>query len=229
MNIARWWLARCVPRGNTNASMIPLYEGDSAMLATILIHVPLVLVPLLPLAEPTRDCQLEVSRHSAIEESALREFEASVETYVDLHRRLARWMSPAQLFDEGGVLGDELRDVIVAARPEARQGDFFTPPVAEVFRARIDIALLHGVAGVAAQLYAPLPGEVAPAVNQPFPMVFGTVQWPTLVSKLPMLPRELGYAFWGRDLVLVDLPANLVVDVLPEAVPEGARPGVIYQ
>ena len=32
------------------------------MLATILILVPLVLVPLLPAAEPTRDCQLEVWR-----------------------------------------------------------------------------------------------------------------------------------------------------------------------
>jgi len=197
--------------------------------ATILIHVPLVLVPLLPAAPPTRDCQLEVLRLSTIEESTLAEFDAGVHTYVDLHRRLARWMSPAQLCDECGVLGDELRDVIVAARPEARQGGFFTPQVAEVLRARIDLALLHGVAGVATSLYAPLPGEVGPAVNQPFPMVLGTVQWPSLVNKLPTLPPELGYTFWGRDLILVDLPANLVVDVLPEALPEGARPGVIYQ
>lgn len=199
------------------------------MLASVLVHVPLVLVPLLPLPEPTRDCQLEVLRLSAIEESALAEFDTSVQTYVALHRRLARWMTPAQLFDEGGFLGDELRAVIIAARPQARQGGFFTSPVAEVFRARIDFALLHGVASVAARLYTPLPGEAAPAVNEPFPMVPGAVQWPTLVSKLPTLPRELGFAFWGRDLILVDLPANLVVDILPEALPEGAHPGVIYQ
>jgi hypothetical protein len=48
------------------------------------------------------------------------------------------------------------------------------------------------------------------------------------VRALPAVPRELDYAFWGRDLVLVDLDANLVIDILSEALPEGARPGVVY-
>jgi hypothetical protein len=43
------------------------------------------------------------------------------------------------------------------------------------------------------------------------------------------VPRELGYALWGRALVLVDVDANLVLDVLSDALPEGARPGVMYQ
>jgi hypothetical protein len=77
-------------------------------------------------------------------------------------------------------------------------------------------------------LYEPLPGEPAPTVNQPFPSVLGSVQWPALVRALPAVPRELDYAFWGRDLVLVDVDANLVIDILSEALPEGARPGVVY-
>jgi hypothetical protein len=48
------------------------------------------------------------------------------------------------------------------------------------------------------------------------------------VRALPVIPRELEYAFWGRDLVLVDVAANLVIDVLPEALLEGSRPGVLY-
>jgi hypothetical protein len=35
------------------------------------------------------------------------------------------------------------------------------------------------------------------------------------------LPAELEYRFVGRDLVLVDSHAGLVVDVLPDALPAG--------
>jgi hypothetical protein len=37
--------------------------------------------------------------------------------------------------------------------------------------------------------------------------------------KLPELPPELSYRFVGRDLVLKDIKAGLVVDVLPNAIP----------
>jgi hypothetical protein len=57
----------------------------------------------------------------------------------------------------------------------------------------------------------------------------GSFQWPGLVRALLVIPRELDDACWGRDLMLVDGDANLVVDFLPDALPEGARPGVVYQ
>jgi hypothetical protein len=37
--------------------------------------------------------------------------------------------------------------------------------------------------------------------------------------KWPALPPELAYRFVGRDLVLVDVHANLVVDILDLALP----------
>jgi hypothetical protein len=43
--------------------------------------------------------------------------------------------------------------------------------------------------------------------------------WPSLLLALPPLPRELEYRFWDRHLVLVDLHANLVVDILENALP----------
>jgi hypothetical protein len=200
------------------------------MLATILIHVPLAVLPLVQLPQPTRDCQLEVLAPEAIEERSLAEFEARVQAHAALHRRIVRWMGPGATFDdEGGFVADELRMAIVAARPQARQGDFFGPAVAAFFRSRIDRALLRGMAGVAAPLYEPLAGEPAPTINTPFPIVSGSVDWVALFVELPPLPRELAYALWGRDLVLIDAAANLVLDVLPDALPAGAGPGVIYQ
>ena len=200
------------------------------MLATILVRVPLVLVPLLPFPAPPRDCQLELLTPQALEERTLGEFDRQVMAYVTLHRQLARFLPPIHMFfdDEGGLVSDELRASLVAARPLARPGSFFTPAVAELLKRRIDDALLYGAGYGAMPLYEPLPGEPAPTVNQPFPSVLGSVRWPALVSALPIVPRELDYAFWGRDLVLVDVDANLVIDVLSEALPEGARPGVVY-
>ncbi len=200
------------------------------MLATILIRAPLVLFPLLGVPEPPRDCQLELLTPQALEERTLGEFDRRVTAFVTLHREVARSLPPVHMFldDEGGLASDELRESLVAARPLARPGVFFTPAVAELLKRRIDDALLYGVGSSAMPLYEPLPGDPAPTVNQPFPSVLGSVQWPALVRALPAVPRELDYAFWGRDLVLVDVDANLVIDILPEALPEGARPGVVY-
>jgi hypothetical protein len=44
--------------------------------------------------------------------------------------------------------------------------------------------------------------------------------WPALLQVLPPLPRELEYRFVDRDLVLIDIHADLVVDILKEALPE---------
>jgi hypothetical protein len=43
---------------------------------------------------------------------------------------------------------------------------------------------------------------------------------PCLLAELPPLPEELAYRFLGRDLVLVDLHAALVVDFIPRAIRE---------
>ena len=201
------------------------------MLATILVRVPLVLFPLLPFPDSPRDCQLELLTPQVLEERAVGEFDRRVAAYVTLHRQLARSLPPVQMFldEEGAVVSDELRAALVAARPLAALGAFFTPAVGELLKRRIDDALFYGAGYGAMPLYEPLAGEPGPSVNQPFPSVLGSVQWPALVRALPIVPRGLVYAFWGRALVLVDVDANLVLDVLPDALPEGARPGVVYQ
>jgi hypothetical protein len=201
------------------------------MLATIFIRLPFVLAPLLPLQDVSRDCDLEVLTPQVLEERALGEFDKRVAAYVTLHRYLARSLPPVHLLfdEEEALVSDELRAALVAARPHAQPGGFFTSAVGIVLQRRIDDALLYGAGQRAMSLYEPLPGEPGPIVNQPFPAVLGSVQWPALVRALPALPPELDYAVWGRDLVLVDVEANLVIDVLPDALPEGASPGGVYQ
>ena len=66
------------------------------------------------------------------------------------------------------------------------------------------------------------------------PLVNGAFSWrtavptpPCVLAVLPPLPDELQYRFVGRDLVLVDIEANLIVDVLPEAISSAAGGGLL--
>jgi hypothetical protein len=202
------------------------------MFGLTLVHVPLLLFPILQRPQPTGDCQLEVLAPQALEERTLAEYAATVDAYVRLHRRFARALPHMPFDDEDLFRSEELRAALLAARPQARQGSIFTPAVARVLRDRIDAALLADPGPPPNRLaigYEPLPGEPGPVINEPLPRMVAALTWAPLVRALPPLPRELDYALWGRDIVLVDIDADMVVDVLPDALPEGARQGNTYQ
>jgi hypothetical protein len=156
----------------------------------------------------------------------LRDFDDRVNHYVRLHRRLERSLPPEHLFDNSEdmpVAGDPLRDALIDARPYAQPGTFFTPSVGYVISTRLERA----IAGLGIE-----PGDVWIAMNRGFlPDVpdirvngrFSTIRymriWPALLSALPALPKELEYRIVDRDLVLVDVHADLVIDILEDALP----------
>jgi hypothetical protein len=57
------------------------------------------------------------------------------------------------------------------------------------------------------------------AVNEFLPWQHGTPRYQPLLSVLPALPEELEYRLSGSDLVLLDVDARVVVDILRDAVP----------
>ena len=201
------------------------------MFATILFHVPLLLAPLVQLPAPTVKCQLEVLAPLTLEERALTEFDARIDNYVALHRRLERSLPPEQLFDDWEEMSearDDLADAIRDARPHARPGDIFFPGFREVVTKRVEETLARADYDLAAVLGAindeVVPGGPRVKVNRRFPWEHvGAAMWPALLQVLPALPRELEYRFVGRDLVLVDIHADLVVDILKEALPKPVR------
>jgi hypothetical protein len=192
------------------------------MLAWIALQLPLALSPYSAL--PT--CQLEVLPPAVLEERVLRDFDDRVNHYVRLHRRLERSLPPEHLFDDSEdmpVAGDPLRDALIDARPYAQAGSFFTPSVGYVITTRLERAIAG--LGIA-------PGEVWIAMNRGFlsgvpdirvngrfPAIRYMRIWPALLSALPALPKELEYRVVDRDLVLVDVHADLVIDILEDALP----------
>jgi hypothetical protein len=198
------------------------------MFATILIHVPAILLGWLPLPAPPAGCQLPASTPFAVEEDALARFHAAVGQYVTLHRRLERWLPPERLFDDAEEMfaaRDALRSAILDARPNARQGDIFTPDVAQLLIDRLDLVIKeqgYDPADILADINEERPpGIPGPEVNRPYPWAIASSMWPALLRALPILPPELEYRFSNRDLVLIDVHANLVLDILEGALPAG--------
>ena len=120
----------------------------------------------------------------------------------------------------------ELRRLIVAARPNAKQGDLFTPPVASLFR-RLMAQAMDGREGnkIRRSLRSAEPAAAASAariaVNHDYPNQNGQPLQSvpaSLLQGLPVLPKALEYRVVGTILVLRDAEANLVVDYLPNAV-----------
>ena len=181
------------------------------------ILVMVVVSQLFVLPEPGADQQLILDR-----------FAAAVGEYAELHRRIEStlpfahdrpFMDPEDMW----VARLAIRTALAAARQDAQQGDILSPAIADVLRERLAAAIhyyRHDPADILAAINEErLPGTPDPAVNAEFPAGIGCYVWPTLLGVLPALPAELEYRFSNRDLVLLDVHANLVVDILENALP----------
>jgi hypothetical protein len=157
-------------------------------------------------------------------DAAVAEFTARLREYLSMRQEAAPDLLSERLFDdplEMLFIRDALRRSIRHARPGARAGDLFTPHAASAFR--------HIIAATAAADHVDpkdivrvlrgdrLPGAQPPVVNRSYDWRLGTWMWPALLQTLPPLPPDLQYRIVDDDLVLIDLRANLVVDILEDA------------
>ena len=158
--------------------------------------------------------------------SALGHFGERVAAYATLRQDLDLSLPPAYAWPRGvrGTLQARatLAAAIKTARPNARQGEFFSPGVADIFRRTIADAL-SGVDSDAffESLYEgdAVPAGLLPRVHDTYPE-WATHEVPLVVlERLPLLPDELEYRLIGQTLVLWDIDADLILDVLPDAIP----------
>ena len=163
--------------------------------------------------------------------AALQHWTLNIEDYLAIREQAARAappprfpMSAAELLRAEAAFAAEIR----ARRTGAHVGDMFTSDVQRTFRKVIARTLTDHqiVAGdLAATLLADvLPGSASPAVNQRFPWQLGSAMPACLLAALPELPKGIQYRLVGRDLILLDLDANLVIDILREALPRPTGP-----
>lgn len=154
---------------------------------------------------------------------AERQFVAATRDYASMHRRIENIVGPAEINADMARIDRAVR-VLAAAirveRPHAAVGDLFTPALAFELRARIFGALAALELTADDIREAEVAGGVDPhgvmlQINGAFPWALGTAMFPCVIAALPPLPAELQYRIVGDTLVLIDVHASLIVDLLP--------------
>jgi len=191
----------------------------------IIVAVPLVLFPA-EFDQVTSTCSVELLTPTSVETPVFDAFNEEVAAYLRLQDAVRRQLGMQRLFADPEDLFNAVHSIqtgIRAARPEARPGSIFTTAVSALIQGRLQRRLAvcnYTVEDVLAFLNEErLPGVPEPKVNGSFPWTVGSAMWPTLLAVLPPLPPQLQYRFFDRDLVLIDMDADLVIDVLKGALP----------
>ena len=161
----------------------------------------------------------DVNPHSAI----LEDFNKRVAEYVKLHKniegkspKLKSTSSSEGLRAHEKKLAHEIRE----ARRKAKQGDIFTPEIAQEFRRLMRLAVQGDPTPVKQSLKRAEPVTLALRINDPYPDPSPLQSTPpTLLANLPKLPPELDYRIIGGSLALRDVKANLILDFIPNAIP----------
>jgi hypothetical protein len=161
---------------------------------------------------------------ASAQDKATEQFIQRVNAYMEFRSDFTEMVPPLYTsWDPMAIerTSDALAGALRAARPEAKIGDIFAPDVVVAFRQRIDDAirqqghaaedLLAEMASEASLFYSPL------RVNARFDWSCAAATPGFLIAALPPLPGELQYRFVDGDLVLVDVPARLIVDIMPLA------------
>ena len=186
---------------------------------------------------PTADVEMDAK--------VLAKFQHEIEEYRELHQELVHRIpnvGPNATAEEIAAHRDKMTKGIQAERRNAKQGEIFKPSVEAAFR-RI----------IARELAGPEREQVVKEIKQGNPKVenvpnqsdptrehpesvrvavnatyndrapFSSMP-PTLLLKLPQLPEEVRYRFVGRDLILRDTEANVILDFIKDAVPDRSVP-----
>ena len=155
---------------------------------------------------------------------AMADFSARVAGYVELQKKTASSLpkvpekaSPEQLYAHKTALAK----LMTSARRTAKKGDVFGPDMSAVIRRALG-PLFKGPEGDnLRKTINEEPHPVTPVVNALYPdeVPLSTMP-PDVLKALPQLPQEsLEYRFINRHLILLDVPAHLIVDVVDNAIP----------
>lgn len=151
-------------------------------------------------------------------------FLTAVDAYVVEHHRFFEPLPEGMMCLAEDTIArlNALAEVPREARTAPREGAIFTPDVADLFRRRL-ATRFFGDEYSGADLVAEMQKREVVAspirVNEPPAWEVDNAMQLPLLRDLPLLPEELEYQLVGRNLVLIDVSSNLIVDVIRAALP----------
>jgi hypothetical protein len=165
-------------------------------------------------------------------EEAIKDFNDRVRDYLKLHKKAADTLPKLMGDEDPATVAAHrvaLAEAIRAHRAKARRGEIFDAKVVPTIVERVRTELQGAEARPARKViregnpkfdpegYVPVPI----AVNAAYPLRAPVSTVPaSVLLVLPLLPANiLEYRFVGRDLILIDTEANLIVDYILGAAP----------
>jgi Skp family chaperone for outer membrane proteins len=151
-------------------------------------------------------------------------FEARVKEYVSMREsleeklpKLSKDAKPEEIEAHKNALQESVR----RARTSAKPGDIFAPEVARHIREVIKSELKPATRQEVRQTVLESEVKAVPLrVNYPYPESEEQIEMPpTLLLRLPQLPKQVRYRYVGRNMLLVDRENGLIIDFMPDALP----------
>lgn len=151
------------------------------------------------------------------------EFQNRIEAYLKIHQEAEAKVPKLQSTDEPKeISGREaaLAKAIQTLRAQAKIGEIFAPEYQPYFIKIVQDDFAARAAVDRRAIIEELPKNLKVDVNTVYPTTLALATFPAgLLRKLPDLPPELEYRLVGRSLILRDVKANLIVDILRDVVP----------
>lgn len=173
-----------------------------------------------PPNSPTSEAQAAVDPEAA---AALAEFQKRIASYMKIHNEAETKVPNLKQTDDPQKISDRekaLGEMIMTLRAGATSGDVFAPEYQPYFTKLVRLDFANRSAKDRTALISELPRNMKIDINTVYPTTLPLATFPpALLRKLPDLPEELEYRIVGRHLLLRDVKANLIVDILRDVVP----------
>jgi hypothetical protein len=162
---------------------------------------------------------------AATDAKALQIFNDQVQSYVKVHRQVEEKFnlphikpthSIAKIQQRQHGMAQHIREL----RASAHDGDIFTPEVKAYFNRALASAYQANSEGILASLACVSDVvEQKLAANDVYPETWNYNSMPpTILLHIPQLPAEVEYRVVNRDLIIRDVEADVIVDVLRDVI-----------
>jgi hypothetical protein len=166
---------------------------------------------------------------SATDAVSCGEFSRAIDHYLSIRRGVQSEVLPLRVTTDVAEIRDRSNALALAiqrARGNARPGEFFDARCARVISERFARALDgFDVADFLEGLNDEPSDRRPPQIHMRYPVASSMATMPAnLLAVLPALPPTLEYRLIGRNLVLRDVDAALILDYFADALPSVTRP-----
>jgi len=202
----------------------PRIERTAGVAVCIAIMLCLALPSTSSLAEPVLQVQKEHSQPAQTpgQKQTVKRFQKKVKAYVSLRERLERKLpnlsdqaKPEEIEAHKKVFEESVRKARVSAKP----GDILSSDIASYIRNMIKAEFKGTDRKEVRETILEADTKGVPLrVNYSYPETKEFAESPpTLLLKLPPLPKQVKYRFVGRHLLLVDRENGLIIDYMMNA------------